>query len=136
MAEAEVAYLTTLSSSSTCLLSDPRQQCSPLSERYTPSWNSGSSSRLYYPSLDMFRTLFTPLSARFSLPSPLSSPRQAPTEVLSDPDEIDPEDFARDVLVELMRNSTERLKTAETAQDRIDVRLSIRLYSSTSMTRV
>ncbi|KAI0746713.1 beach-domain-containing protein [Daedaleopsis nitida] len=69
----------------------------------------------------MFRTLFTPLSARFSLPSPLSSPRQTATEVLSDPDDIDPEDFARDVLVELMRNSTERLKTADTLQERIEV---------------
>ena len=72
----------------------------------------------------MLRTLFTPLSARFSLPSPLS-PRQQAAEVHSDPDDLDPEDFARDVLVELMRNSTERLKTADTLSERIEVRLSI-----------
>ena len=69
----------------------------------------------------MFRTLFTPLSARFSLPSPLS-PRASQTEVLDEPDEIDPEDFARDVLVELMRNATERLKSADTLAERIEVR--------------
>ena len=72
----------------------------------------------------MLRTLFTPLSARFSLPSPVS-PRQQAAEVHSDPDDLDPEDFARDVLVELMRNSTERLKTADTLSERIEVRLSI-----------
>ncbi|OSD07923.1 beach-domain-containing protein [Trametes coccinea BRFM310] len=67
----------------------------------------------------MLRTLLTPLSARFSLPTPLS-PRsgfQAPEE----PDELDPEDFARDVLVELMRNATERLKTADSLAERIEV---------------
>ncbi|RPD65419.1 beach-domain-containing protein [Lentinus tigrinus ALCF2SS1-7] len=68
----------------------------------------------------MLRTLLTPLSARFSLPSPLS-PRQQAAEVLSDPDDLDPEDFARDVLVELMRNATERLKTADTLSERIEV---------------
>ena len=71
----------------------------------------------------MFRTLFTPLSARFSLPSPLSSPRQTATEVLSDPDEIDPEDFARDVLLEVMRNAVERLKVATGLNERTEVRV-------------
>lgn len=70
----------------------------------------------------MFRTLFTPLSARFSLPSPLS-PRLS-QETPEEPDELDPEDFARDVLVELMRNATERLKTADSLAERIEVRLS------------
>ncbi|KAH9919489.1 beach-domain-containing protein [Epithele typhae] len=70
----------------------------------------------------MFRTLFTPLSSRFSLPSPLS-PRSTSQQIepVDAPDEIDPEDFARDVLVELMRNATERLKTAETLAERIEV---------------
>ncbi|KAH9896772.1 beach-domain-containing protein [Cubamyces lactineus] len=67
----------------------------------------------------MLRTLLTPLSARFSLPSPLS-PRPS-TEALEEPDELDPEDFARDVLVELMRNATERLKTADSLPERIEV---------------
>ncbi|OJT13456.1 Beige protein -like protein [Trametes pubescens] len=67
----------------------------------------------------MFRTLFTPLSARFSLPSPLS-PRHS-QEAPEESDELDPEDFARDVLVELMRNATERLKTADSLAERIEV---------------
>ena len=66
----------------------------------------------------MFRTLLTPLSARFSLPSPLS-PRPS-VEALEEPDELDPEDFARDVLIELMRNATERLKTADSLSERIE----------------
>lgn len=81
----------------------------------------------------MFRTLLTPLSARFSLPSPLSARPSSGSEVLSDPDDLDPEDFARDVLVELMRNATERLKTADTLSERIEVRLSLPLFSLTSI---
>ncbi|PIL27451.1 hypothetical protein GSI_10600 [Ganoderma sinense ZZ0214-1] len=69
----------------------------------------------------MFRTLLTPLSARFSLPSPLSARPSSGSEVLSDPDDLDPEDFARDVLIELMRNATERLKTADSLSERIEV---------------
>ncbi|TBU31477.1 beach-domain-containing protein [Dichomitus squalens] len=69
----------------------------------------------------MLRTLLTPLSARFSLPSPLSPRASSGSEVFSDPDELAPEDFARDVLVELMRNATERLKTADTLSERIEV---------------
>ncbi|KAH9846387.1 beach-domain-containing protein [Lenzites betulinus] len=68
----------------------------------------------------MLRTLFTPLSARFSLPSPLS-PRNSQDSVPEVPDELDPEDFARDVLVELMRTATERLKAAESLTERIEV---------------
>ncbi|KAI0360774.1 beach-domain-containing protein [Trametes cingulata] len=68
----------------------------------------------------MFRTLLTPLSARFSLPSPLS-PRPGSEAPIEEPDELDPEDFARDVLVELMRNSTERLKAADSLTERIEV---------------
>ncbi|KAI0826715.1 beach-domain-containing protein [Trametes gibbosa] len=68
----------------------------------------------------MLRTLFTPLSARFSLPSPLS-PRNSQDSAPEESDELDPEDFARDVLVELMRNATERLKAANSLTERIEV---------------
>ncbi|KAI0079797.1 beach-domain-containing protein [Panus rudis PR-1116 ss-1] len=58
----------------------------------------------------MLRTLLTPLSAAFG-----TSPSQPnfPGSPGPDNDELDPEDFARDVLVEIMRNSVERLKVAE-----------------------
>jgi hypothetical protein len=59
----------------------------------------------------MLRTLLTPLVARFDL-SPRTPntllPQPAPNE-----DDIAPEDFARDVITELMRNAVEDLKVAE-----------------------
>lgn len=65
----------------------------------------------------MLRTLLTPLRARFDV-----SPRLPPQNTLSVPqDEPTPEDFARDVLVELMRNSVEELKQAEGHEDKIKV---------------
>lgn len=70
----------------------------------------------------MFRTLFTPLSARFNLPSPYS-PKPPSGDSPSESDELAPEDFARDVLVELMRNGVERLKAAEDLHARIEVSL-------------
>lgn len=69
----------------------------------------------------MFRTLLTPLRLRFD-----SSPRSAVTNNVTTPsipdeDELDPEDFARDVLIELMRISVEKLKQAENTPARIEV---------------
>lgn len=65
----------------------------------------------------MFRTLLTPLSTRFSsTPFP-----QTPSGQTEDDDESDPEDFARDVLVELMRNSIDRLKDAQDAMSKLEV---------------
>ncbi|KAJ7201121.1 beach-domain-containing protein [Mycena pura] len=68
----------------------------------------------------MFRTLLTPLRLRFD-----SSPRSAATVHGSTPtidqDEIDPEEFARDVLIELMRNAVENLKLAENTHARMEV---------------
>ncbi|TFY62229.1 hypothetical protein EVJ58_g3994 [Rhodofomes roseus] len=64
----------------------------------------------------MFRTLLTPLSARFSLPqlSPRPGITSFPQSSADDrADELDPEEFARDVLVQLMRNAVENLKAAE-----------------------
>lgn len=59
----------------------------------------------------MLRTLLTPLRARFDL-SP-RTPSVQPPSPIQDDDELAPEDFARDVMVELMRNSVENLKLAE-----------------------
>ena len=68
----------------------------------------------------MLSALLTPLKARFDL-SPLS-PRFAPEVVPPDePDDDNPEDFARDVLVELMRNSVERLKAVDDTRSKIEV---------------
>ncbi|KAJ7639738.1 beach-domain-containing protein [Mycena polygramma] len=69
----------------------------------------------------MFRTLLTPLRLRFD-----SSPRSAVTNPIATPsipdeEELDPEDFARDVLIELMRISVDKLKLAETTKERIEV---------------
>ncbi|KAJ7672461.1 hypothetical protein DFH06DRAFT_1363367 [Mycena polygramma] len=68
----------------------------------------------------MFRTLLTPLRLRFD-----SSPRSAVTNPIATPsipdeEELDPEDFARDVLIELMRISVDKLKLAETTKERIE----------------
>lgn len=65
----------------------------------------------------MFQTLLTPLRARFDL-SP-RTPTVAPPTV--EDDEIAPEDFARDVLIQLMRNAVENLKAAENGRQRAEV---------------
>ncbi|KAJ7700350.1 beach-domain-containing protein [Mycena rosella] len=69
----------------------------------------------------MLRTLLTPLRLRFD-----SSPRSAVTNNVTTPsipdeEELDPEDFARDVLIELMRISVEKLKLAEGTNARMEV---------------
>lgn len=75
----------------------------------------------------MFRQLLTPLSAAFSLPqlSPrpgtASFPRNGGADDRAD-DSLDPEEFARDVLVQLMRNAVENLKAAEGLRAKAEVR--------------
>jgi hypothetical protein len=69
----------------------------------------------------MFRSLLSPLRSRFDL-----SPRTPTTAVsgasaTSDADTATPEDFARDVLVELMRNSVEDLKAANGTKAKSEV---------------
>ncbi|KAJ7439485.1 beach-domain-containing protein [Mycena latifolia] len=69
----------------------------------------------------MLRTLLTPLRLRFD-----SSPRSAVTNNVTTPsipdeEELDPEDFARDVLIELMRLSVEKLKLADSTHNRMEV---------------
>lgn len=60
----------------------------------------------------MFRTLLTPLKAHFDFSPPNSGHDE----------ETSPEDFARDVLIELMRNAVENLKTSETTREKTEVR--------------
>jgi hypothetical protein len=75
----------------------------------------------------MFRTLFTPLVARFDIsprgsPAPtVNTPRSLTSFAETDEAELDPEDFARDVLVELMRTAVDRLKAAEDMDERFQV---------------
>lgn len=63
----------------------------------------------------MFRTLLTPLSARFAL-----SPSSPLPEEHTQQDDFAPEDFARDVLIDLMRGFVDKLKFAETMQAKSD----------------
>ncbi|KAA1472737.1 beach-domain-containing protein [Dentipellis sp. KUC8613] len=66
----------------------------------------------------MLSALLTPLRARFD-----TSPRVESTPLPADDndDDLAPEDFARDVLIELMRNSVERLKVTEELRSKIEV---------------
>lgn len=66
----------------------------------------------------MLQSLLTPLRARFDI-----SPRPETTFEAVTPvdDEFTPEDFARDVLIELMRNSMEALKAADNIKSRTEV---------------
>lgn len=69
-----------------------------------------------HPNL-MLRSLLSPISSRFPL-----SPRPEISPLSAEPnDEPAPEDFARDVLVEVMRNAVERLKVAEGLNTRTQV---------------
>ena len=74
----------------------------------------------------MFRQLLTPLSAAFSLPqlSPRPSSTSFPHNGSDDhaDDSLDPEEFARDVLIQLMRNAVENLKAAEGLRAKAEVR--------------
>ena len=65
----------------------------------------------------MFGRLITPLKARFDL-----SPRpEAAFQSKDDIDTMSAENFARDVLMQLMRNLVDSLKEAESLQSKIDV---------------
>jgi len=66
----------------------------------------------------MFSALLTPLRARFETPHRLEA---ATTPAGDNEDAIAPEDFARDVLIELMRNSVEKLKTTGDVRSKVEV---------------
>ena len=64
----------------------------------------------------MLQTLLSPITSRFPLtPRPDAAPRVVEDDVTA------AEDFARDVLVEVMRNAVERLKVAEGLNARTQV---------------
>lgn len=68
----------------------------------------------------MLRTLLTPLRAHVD-----TSPRTAKTSSLAsvlDDNELAPEEFAREVMMELMRNSVENLKLAQDIETKTQVR--------------
>lgn len=71
----------------------------------------------------MFRTLLTPLSARFPL-SPFSArPDNTTTAAVpSAIDEVAPEDFARDVVIEVMRTALERLRQVQGLAHQLEAR--------------
>jgi len=72
----------------------------------------------------MLQTLLSPLRSRFDLSprSPTSSPSELPNPSPTNPeDDLNPEEFARDVLIELMRNSVEKLKQADDLQNKSEV---------------
>ncbi|KIK63270.1 hypothetical protein GYMLUDRAFT_196894 [Collybiopsis luxurians FD-317 M1] len=66
----------------------------------------------------MLKTLLTPLRAKFDL-SPRSSTHNVPPP--SEDDDLAPEEFASLVLIELLRNSVEDLKQADTRKAKIEV---------------
>jgi hypothetical protein len=68
----------------------------------------------------MFQNLLSPLKARFDQLSPRSPSAAFPS--VEEEDVQTPEDFARDVLVQLMRNSVENLKMADTQVVKGEVR--------------
>jgi hypothetical protein len=63
----------------------------------------------------MFSALLTPLRARFE-----TQRRVGATTPPAD-DNVAPEDFARDVLIELMRNAVEKLKTTGDVRSEVEV---------------
>jgi hypothetical protein len=69
----------------------------------------------------MLQTLLSPLRSRFDL-----SPKTPTTATVQSPKEQEqtqsPEDFARDVLVELMRSAVENLKRADGERAKCEVR--------------
>ena len=66
----------------------------------------------------MFSALLTPLRARFETSSLVEPPRADGNE-----DDLAPEDFARDVLIELMRNAVEKLKSMSDIHSKVGVRI-------------
>lgn len=66
----------------------------------------------------MFSALLTPLRARFE-----TQPRveTITTPTADNGDDRAPEDFARDVLIEIMRNAVEKLKATQDVRSKVEV---------------
>ena len=71
----------------------------------------------------MLQTLLSPLRSRFELSprTPSSSEQPNPSPTHPEDDDLNPEEFARDVLIELMRNSVEKLKQADDQRNKSEV---------------
>lgn len=71
----------------------------------------------------MLQTLLSPLRSRFDLSprSPPSSELPNPSPTQPEDDDLNPEEFAKDVLIELMRNSVEKLKQADDQRNKSEV---------------
>ncbi|KAG6889353.1 hypothetical protein C0992_005581 [Termitomyces sp. T32_za158] len=69
----------------------------------------------------MLQALLTPLRGRFELTTSLKTTTPQTLASQAGQDELAPENFARDVIVELMRNSVENLKLAEDTRTKIQV---------------
>jgi hypothetical protein len=68
----------------------------------------------------MLRTLLTPLRAHFDVSPRTPETSQAP-QAAQDDDELTPEEFAREVMIELMSNSVENLKLAQDTDTKTQV---------------
>ena len=66
----------------------------------------------------MFSALLTPLRARFEVTPQVEAVTAPTTDNVVD---IAPEDFARDVLIEIMRNAVDKLKTTGDVCSRVEV---------------
>jgi hypothetical protein len=66
----------------------------------------------------MFSALLTPLRARFETAPQVEAITSPATDNV---DGLAPEDFARDVLIELMRNAVEKLKTTGDVCSQVEV---------------
>jgi hypothetical protein len=67
----------------------------------------------------MFSALLTPLRARFEVAPQVEAVTTPPTT--DSVVDIAPEDFARDVLIEIMRNAVDKLKTTGDVCSQVEV---------------
>lgn len=71
----------------------------------------------------MLQTLLSPLRSRFELSprSPNYSEQSNSSPTHPEGDDLNPEEFARNVMIELMRNSVEKLKQADNQRNKSEV---------------
>ena len=69
------------------------------------------------------QTLLSPLRSRFDLSprTPTYSEQPISSPIQPEDDNLNPEEFAKDVLIELMRNSVEKLKQADDQRNKSEV---------------
>ena len=69
----------------------------------------------------MFRSLLTPFRGRFVQPPAIAADTSLASVDSTGDESLAPEDFARDVLIELMRNAVDSLKAADNIHAQTDV---------------